>query len=194
MMPSGMQFAALDEREKAEREEFSLTPEQRTLRDRARWLAADSADVDATAERVGAEMLLCRLREEWYAVELSLLRALQPARGLAPLPCTPDFIAGMLNVRGTVVTVIDLARGLGLAETPQPEEALVLLTDAAGDDRGLVGLLVHEVLGDSWLSLHDLDRSLSGNPAVRGIAEGGIIVLDLATLLAEGRFEVAEEW
>ena len=189
MMRPETHFAATEVREEA-----AMTPAERKLRERARWLAAEGADEESTQLRAGAEMLICRLRDEWYAVELALLRAVRPARGLAPIPCTPAFVAGMLNVRGTVVTVIDLARGLGLADVPPPEDALVLLTDCAGDGRGLVGLLVHEVAGDSWLSLEDLDHSLSGNPAVLGIAEGGIIVLDLAILLADGRFEVAEEW
>jgi purine-binding chemotaxis protein CheW len=182
-------FAATEERE-----ELALTPAERKLRERARWLAAEGAEEDHIQARAGAEMLICRLRDEWYAVELALLRAVQPARGLAPIPCTPAFVAGILNVRGTVVTVIDLAHRLGLGETPPTEDALVLLTDCAGEGRGVVGLLVHEVLGDSWLPLDDLDHSLSGNPAVRGIAEGGIIVLDIATLLADGRLEVIEEW
>jgi purine-binding chemotaxis protein CheW len=175
--------------------ESDLTPEERTLRERARWLAEEWSDDGPGAGQAGTEMLVCRLHDERYAIELALLSAVQAAQGLTPIPGTPAFVAGMLNVRGTVVTVLDLARGLGLTGAPPPGDAIVLLTDCAGGGgQGQVGLLVHKVLGVSRLALGELDRAFSGNPAVRGIAEAGIVVLDLAALLADGRFEVAEEW
>lgn len=173
--------------------DLALTPDERTLRERARWLAVEWADEASPADLTGAEMLLCRLHDEWYAIELAFLRAVQPVRGLAPIPCTPAFVAGMLNVRGTVVTVLDLAHALGLADAPPPDDALVVLADG-GDGQGQVGLLVHEVLGVSRVALDNLDHSFSGNAAIRGIAEAGIVVLDLKILLSDGRFEVTEEW
>jgi chemotaxis signal transduction protein len=101
----------------------------------------------------------------------------------------------MLNVRGTVVTVLDLARVLELGEDMVPGDTFALLVDCApGTVQGQVGLLVHEVLGVTRLPLGDLDRAFSGNPAVRGIAADGILVLDLGKLLADRRFEVADEW
>ncbi len=173
----------------------TLSPVERVLRERARSLAKEGAADASSAARVGDEVLLCRLHAERYAIDLALLRAVQPARGLTPIPCTPAFVAGMLNVRGTIVTVLDLARVLDLGETPPPEESFALLVDCApGTAQGQVGLLVHELLGVSRLHLDNLDRALSGNPVVRGITGDGIIVLDLVALLADGRFEVADEW
>jgi purine-binding chemotaxis protein CheW len=173
----------------------ALSPEERTLRERARRLALESGEGTADTARDEAEFLLCRLRDECYAIDLAVLRAVQSARGLTPIPCTPAFVAGMLNVRGTLVTVLDLAQLLDLGDTAATEGAFALLTDCArGGGQGPVGLLVREVLGVRRLATGDLDRALSGNPAVRGIAGGEIVVLDLVTLLADGRFEVYEEW
>lgn len=174
--------------------DLALAAAERTLRERARRLATEAHDDAPTRVTAGTEVLLCRLHDERYAIELSRLRAVQSARGLAPLPGTPGFVAGMLNVRGMVVTVLDLARCLDLPPGPPADDALVLLTDAGGKQRGLVGVLVHEVVGSSRIAFADLDRAFSGNSAVRGIATGETIILDLAALLADGRFEVAEEW
>jgi purine-binding chemotaxis protein CheW len=176
-------------------ESTELSPEERTLRERTHRLALESGDSASPAGLADAEVLICRLGDERYAIDLALLRAVQPARRLTPIPCTPPFVAGMLNVRGTVVTVLDLAHLLELPAGPPPEGAFALLTDCArGEGQGQVGLLVHEVLGVRRLAYGDLDRALSGNPAVRGIAGGEIVALDLAVLLADGRFEVHEEW
>jgi purine-binding chemotaxis protein CheW len=175
--------------------ELVLSPEEQTLRERARHLALEPGDDESSARSAGAEFLLCRVGDEHYAIDLAVLRAVQPARGLTPIPCTPAYVAGMLNVRGTIVTVLDLALLLDLSAGPPPDGAFALLTDSArGGGQGQVGLLVHEVMGVWWLALDDLDRALSGNAHVRGIAEGQIVVLDLAALLADGRFEVQEEW
>lgn len=161
---------------------------------RARQLAGTPAGPSELAAQRTVECLLCRLGAEWYALEVSLLSAVQTARGLSPLPCTPPFVAGLLNVRGTVVTVIDLARGLHLGDEAHLDGALVLLTDcASGGGVGQVGLLVDAVDGVRSLALDLLAPSLSGDPAVRGIAEGGVVVLDLAALLGDGRFEVSDE-
>ena len=174
---------------------IDLSPEERTLRERVRRLALESSEETTPAGHAEAEVLICRLGEECYALDLALLRAVQPTRGLTPIPCTPPFVAGMLNVRGTVVTVLDLARLLELPDGPPPDGAFALLTDCArGGGQGQVGLLVHEVLGVRRLAYGDLDRALSGNPSVRGIAGGEIVALDLAALLADARFEVHEEW
>jgi purine-binding chemotaxis protein CheW len=172
----------------------TLTADERTLRARARFFAAESAATDLGDRAAGTEMLICRLHNERYALELALLSAVQPARGLAPLPCTPAFVAGILNVRGTVVAVLDLAQGLGLGGAAPTTGGLVLLTDCAGrGGQGQVGLLVHEVMGTQHLVFDDLVPSLSGDPAIRGLAEAGIVVLDLAALLGDGRFEVYDE-
>ena len=172
----------------------TLTADERTLRARARFFAAESAATDPSASAAGTEMLICRLHDERYALELSLLSAVQPARDLAPLPCTPAFVAGILNVRGTVVAVLDLARGLGLGGAAAETNGLVLLTDCAGGGgQGQVGLLVHGVIETRHLMLDALVPSLSGDAAIRGLAEAGIVVLDLPTLLGDGRFEVYEE-
>ncbi|HEY8602159.1 MAG TPA: chemotaxis protein CheW [Thermomicrobiales bacterium] len=172
----------------------ALTAEEHTLRARARFFAAECAAAEPDERAVGTEMLICRLHDERYALELALLSAVQPARDLAPLPCTPAFVAGILNVRGTVVTVLDLARGLGLGGATQEANGLVLLTDCAGGGgQGQVGLLVHEVIETRHLALGALVPSLSGDAAIRGLAEAGIVVLDLPTLLGDRRFEVDEE-
>jgi purine-binding chemotaxis protein CheW len=136
-------------------------------------------------------VLRVRLGSEQYAVELRLLRAVQRATGLTPVPCTPPHVAGILNVRGEVVTVLALAAALGLRDAgPPPEDAQVLLVELP---QVRTGLLVDEVLGVQRLARDRLDRALSGSDFVAGIAEAHTVFLDLERLLGSGRFDVFEE-
>lgn len=158
---------------------------------RARQLA-----VLAAASSAGSEIqVLCfRLGTETYAVELRLLRAVQHALGLTPIPCTPPFIAGALNVRGEVFTVLALDVALGLSTAQQArrspaETARVLLVDY---QHVQTGLLVDDVLGIEWLALDALEQGLSGREYVRGIADARMVLVDLEEFLAGGRFVVDE--
>src|SRR5437870_13668818 len=82
------------------------------LRRRAEQLAKLPISPDAGDE---VEILACRLGGERCAVETRHLRSVQWASGITPVPCTPEFVAGIVSVRGEVVTVLDLAtmRGVG---------------------------------------------------------------------------------
>ncbi len=161
---------------------------ERTLRERARLLARVP---ERTEDADGSDVLLFRLREESYAVDLALLRKVHLARGLTPVPCTPPHVAGILNVRGEVVTVLDLASALGLGDRLESTDSTrILLVELP---EGRVGLLVDEVMGDRRVDLANLDVALSGKEYTRGVAEGSVVLLDLARLLSGGRFEVQEE-
>jgi purine-binding chemotaxis protein CheW len=155
------------------------------LNDRARRLAEVPPTVDASG---AIEVLVCRLGVEEYALELRLLHGVYPATGLTPVPCTPPFVAGLLNLRGEILTVLDLAAAMGLPgfeRREQPEQHEVLLADT---QRVRVGLLVDEVLGVRWIALDSLDRALTGGESTRGIAEARTVLLDLEALLADQRF------
>jgi purine-binding chemotaxis protein CheW len=176
---------------------------------RARRLAqavAGGEDRDARGGG-GVAALVCRVRDEQYAVALAVLEAVRPAAGLVPVPCTPPFVAGLLNVRGEIVTVLDLAAALGLpANTVTGAGAggssVVLLqvprpsTEAdarGGGDTVRLGLLVDGIEGVQTLAGGDLVSPLSGNDFTRGVAGSALVLLDVERLLASGRFEVLED-
>jgi len=164
------------------------TPEA-ILRERARRLSVAAARTDSGAT---VQVLECRLGAEQYALEMRLLHGVQRAGGLTPVPGAPAFVTGLLNVRGEIVAVLDLAIALALGRSgpPRAEGRNVLLVELSGVR---VGLLVDEVVGVRTLALNRLERAPSGSDVARGVAEARIVLLDLERLLAEGRFDVAEE-
>lgn len=152
------------------------------LNERARGLAQVPPPAD---DGRSIEVLVCRLGVEEYALELRLLHGVYPAVGLTPVPCTPPFVAGLLNLRGEILTVLDLAAAMGLTGSDLRE---VLLAETP---LVRVGLLVDEVLGVRRIALDALDRALAGSDSTRGIAGARTVLLDLEALLADRRFEPA---
>lgn len=79
-----------------------------------------------------------------YAIPMAAVREVLRSLPLAPVPGTPPWVAGVANVRGDIVTVVDLAAFLGQDAAADPH-ALVLLT-TAGDEH-VLALAVDDVLG-----------------------------------------------
>jgi purine-binding chemotaxis protein CheW len=173
----------------------SLSPEEmsRILEERARALArplGPEEHVDA------ADLVILHLGTERYGVDIRSVRETQTLKGVAPIPGTPTFWAGVVNVRGTLYPVLDLRRYLGLAEEEQGEapKKLVLVSGS-----GLtVGFMVDDAPAVQRIPVADVGPPLPGGAerayaAVRGVTRDLVTVLDVDALLADARLIVREE-
>lgn len=95
-------------------------------------------------------LLVFALEPAAYAVSIHEVREVVPLPELTPLADAPSFVGGMFNLRGKVVTAIDLRRRMGLARRPWDRKTAVLVTPF-GDK--LFGLIV-----DQALSLAHMER------------------------------------
>lgn len=161
------------------------------LRARARQLARpleQAADIDPV------EVLEFGLGGERYALEAAHVHDVQPLRELAPLPCTPAFLRGLVNIRGRLVPVIDLKRFFGLAEQGITDLHRVILLRT--DDLE-IGLLADTVEGVYLLDRQQIQRSLPTLTGIRqeflrGVTAGRLVVLDAQAILADPRIIVDE--
>lgn len=109
---------------------------------------ADSLAREALDEEIGdrLSLLLFRLGEEWYAVRVGDVREIFQEYDITPVPCVPDFILGVVNVRGEILSVTDPAKlmrlgqveGDGFVNPPAivivfDELATALVVDEIGD-------------------------------------------------------------
>ena len=122
--------------------------------DRSAAGALGRGDAGAEFDDAGARRLYltCVVGGETYLVPARSIREVEEVRGVTPVPNTPAWLLGVMNLRGSIVGVADLARFLGLAGPgPQPRpgpggsastmaEALV-----CGQDEATVALAVEAV-------------------------------------------------
>ncbi len=78
----------------------------RILRERAVHLARPTGS--STPQGALLELLEFRLASERYAVETRYVSEVHPLRDLTPLPGTPPFVRGIVNLRGRILPVYDL--------------------------------------------------------------------------------------
>jgi purine-binding chemotaxis protein CheW len=90
------------------------------------------------------ECRLCTfcLDHRWFGIAVERVQEAMPAPSVTPVPLAPCGVAGLVNVRGQIVTVIDLWRRLGFRERPDP--ALPAMVIVRSEDT-VVGLLVDEL-------------------------------------------------
>ena len=107
---------------------------------------ADSLAQETEEERrdESVALLLFALADEWYAVRVSEVREIYQEYAVTPVPCVPDYILGVVNIRGEIVSVTHLARLMRLQSeiTPGEQPAIVLADD------GCVTAAVVDEIGD----------------------------------------------
>lgn len=158
-----------------------------TLKARAQVLAHVPEETESATPQL--EIAEFRLGGETYACISSSIREVYPLKGLTPLPCTPPFILGMINVRGRILPVIDVKPLLGLSSPPAREFGKVVILHAEEME---VGLLVDTIVGVRVIPtsiLHPPFPTLTGSQTryIRGITSDGTTLLDAINLLTGSR-------
>ena len=163
------------------------------LRARARALARPPEP--APAAETLLEVLEFRLAQERYAVETRHVREVHPLKDLAPLPCTPPFVLGIVNVRGHILPVLALKKFFDLPE--QGLTDLHRIIHVRGHDLEL-GLLADVIVGVRSIPVESLQSSLPTLTGIRsdylkGVTAERLVVLDLARILADPKIMVHVE-
>lgn len=162
------------------------------LRQRARLLAEPP---EHEAEAASIEVVTLLLAYETYAIETAYVREVYPLKDLTPLPCTPSFVAGIVNVRGQVMSVIDLKKLFELPEKGLTDlNKVVIISDGAME----FGILADAILDVRNIPLHEIQPGLPTLTGVRedylkGITAERLVVLDAAKLLHNKDIVVHEE-
>lgn len=172
---------------------YSTADAAEILRARARALARprDSAAV----AQASLELLEFRLAEEHYAVETRHVHEVCPLRELTPLPCTPPFVRGIVNVRGRITPVLDIKKFFDLPDHGLTDLHRIILV--RGNDLE-VGLLADVIVGVRGIAADSLQATLPTLTGIRadylkGVTAERLVVLDLDRILADPRIIVHEE-
>lgn len=162
---------------------------QAVLQARAHKLAAVETQV---VDQPMLQLFYFELAQETYAVEAHYVAEVLPLRQLTPLPNTPDFVLGIVGVRGHIVSVIDLRCFFDL-----PRQGLSDLNRIAilRDGRMEFALLTDRALGTCSIPRQALQASQPHLSGVRrqyllGITTASWAILDAGKLLSDPRLQV----
>jgi purine-binding chemotaxis protein CheW len=118
-----------------------------------------------------SNQLLCvRIGDQEFALSIQAIREIRGWISSTPLPHAPSYIKGMINLRGSVLAIIDLAERLGLPSVPPNTTSVVVVIEHG---ERVVGLLV-DAVSDIITATEDMRQVTPeiGSAASRDYVEG----------------------
>lgn len=141
------------------------------------------------------EVLEFLLAQETYAIETMFVREVYPMTELTPLPCTPAFVFGLINIRGQILSVMDMKKLFDL-----PERGITNLNKVivVRNDTMELGILADEIIGIRNISVNELQPPLSTMTGIlaeylKGVTGERLIILDMERFLTDRKLIVQEE-
>jgi len=172
-----------------------LSPEEKRsiLKERAKTLAVEKKD--DTFQKDSIEIVVFSLAAETYGFESTYIREVYPLHDFTTLPGTPPFVLGIVNVRGQIVSVINLKKFFNLPEKGLGELNKIIILH---DEQMEFGILADIIHGTRSLFLDDIQVSpIStngiGEGYLRGITHDHIIILDAKKILGDEKIIIHQE-
>lgn len=173
---------------------LQLTHEEKNkiLKTRAKILAVESEKKAKTEE--GIQVVEFLLACEKYAVASEYVREIHPLKEFTPIPCTPPFVLGIINVRGRILSVIDIKKFFDLPEKGLTDLNKVIILHSESME---FGILADAIIGVRNIAVSELQTSLPTLTGIReeylkGVTKERTVILDAEKLLSDKSIVVHE--
>jgi len=173
-----------------------LTPsseEKKKILHARAWLLAGGKAETASPHSL-LEVVEFVLGPERYGIELSHIREIHPLSEFTPLPCTPPFVLGLVNVRGQILSIINIKKLFDLPEKGLTDLNKVIVVHANHMELGILADAIVGVRSIAQEELHPALPTLTGIRAeyLKGITKDPMVVLDVEKILSDEKILVNE--
>lgn len=139
------------------------------------------------------QYLTIRLKDQFYGVAIGTVREINQMGDIVPVPKTPEFVVGVMNLRGKVIPVVDLRLKFGLEKSSTTRETCIVVIDAEVGQVGVVVDAVNEVveLAAGQIEPPPLmggDNELAFVKGMGKIDNKVIILIDIVNSLSKDQF------
>ena len=139
-----------------------------------------------------------RLDNEKYGIRVMQVQEVLRMTEIAPVPGAPDYVIGIINLRGNVVTVIDSRKRFGLSEAEADDSTRIVIIEA---EKHVVGILVDSVAEVVDLRTTEIDAAPNvGNDDsskyIQGVSSRDkelLILVDVNKLLSDDEWDDVAE-
>ena len=155
------------------------------------------SEVEVRKDQTNDEVLqwvTFQLEEETYGINVMQVREVLRYSEIAPVPGAPDYVLGIINLRGNVVTVIDTRSRFGLMQGEITDNTRIIVIES---ERQVIGILVDSVAEVVYLRSSEIDTTPSvgtdeSAKFIQGVSnrDGKLLILvDLNKLLSEDEWD-----
>jgi len=141
------------------------------------------------------QVIVFNLGNERYGVEISQVREIIKPTQITRIPNAPDFVEGVINLRGQITTIINLRKRFGLEPKPIDNNTRIIVVEY---NNAVIGMMVDTVNEVKYLSTADIEALPSIITAreeakfLKGVGklpDGLLILIDLNKVLSEDEVE-----
>lgn len=151
------------------------------------------AKAKSASSDVVLQWVTFKLQEETYGINVMQVQEVLRYTEIAAVPGSPDYVVGIINLRGNVVTVIDTRTRFGLESAEVTDNSRIVIIEA---EKQVIGILVDSVAEVVYLKQTDIDSAPNVGTDesarfIQGVSNRDdelLILVDLNKLLSE------EEW
>ena len=159
-------------------------------------MSEDRASVNQMAD--GSDEVLqwvtFRLEEETYGINVMQVQEVLRYTEIAPVPGAPEYVLGIINLRGNVVTVIDTRARFGLMPGEVSDNSRIVIIEA---EKQVIGILVDSVAEVVYLKSSEIDSAPNvgtdeSAKFIQGVSnrEGELLILvDLNKLMSDDEWD-----
>jgi purine-binding chemotaxis protein CheW len=148
---------------------------------------------DASNDEV-LQWVTFQLEEETYGINVMQVREVLRYTEIAPVPGAPDYVLGIINLRGNVVTVIDTRSRFGLIQGETTDNTRIIVIES---EHQVIGILVDSVAEVVYLKSSEIDTTPSvgtdeSSKFIQGVSnrDGKLLILvDLNKLLSDDEWD-----
>jgi len=147
---------------------------------------------EVQGEKVGelVQLIIFKLGDEEYALHIDQIKEVVLTPGIAKIPQTPDYIKGVANIRGNIISIVDLNIKFGLTNINDQTTRYTLVVES---DSFKIGILVNEVPNTLVVAETDIDKSSTvlqysnlDEECIKGVVKSGermIIMVDMIKMM-----------
>ena len=163
------------------------------LKARAQALALERKDETDKQDLI--EIIEFSLAAETYGIETAFVREVYPLKDYTTLPGVPAFVLGIINVRGEIVSVIDLKKFFNLPEKGLGELNKVIIIKNEQMEFGILADIIHGVNSVSPDAIQTSLSSISdiGSEYLKGVTKEHLIILDAKKILEDEKIIINQK-
>ncbi len=141
------------------------------------------------------QVIVFKLGEERYGVDISQVREIIRPSQITKIPNAPEFVEGVINLRGQITTIVNLRKRFGLPPKPIDNDTRIIVVEY---ENAVIGMMVDTVSEVKYLAQKDIEAlpsiitSREEAKFLKGVGklpDGLLILIDLNRVLNEGEVE-----
>lgn len=123
-------------------------------------------------------------------IDINVIQEMNKQMTMTRVPQSPAHVLGIMNLRGRIVTIIDLGRKLGLSPSKTTENSRIIIVNSRDENIGLLVDKITDVVNAKWEEMEPTPSNIKGlkGKYFQGVLKASkelIAVLDVEEVLSE---------